>query len=387
PPTAESLWVVRVIPWMMEEEPELWKKAHKYLMLSAYLHSKLVGKYIDSISGQTGRMPLQYKKQKWDSRLGMKSQIFQIPKRMLYPIVPARTVLGKITKEASRASGISEGIPVIAAGSDKACETLGVGCVDSFTASVSLGSQATVQINTKDYFEVLKFIPPFPSVIPQYFSPEITVYRGFWMISWFKELFKSVEDEADEKEVSTEEIYNRKLNTIPAGSDGLLLQPFWGNEVKRPESRGAIIGFKENHSGLHIYKAIIEGIGFALREGIDKIEQKTKTDIQRIGISGGGSSSDEICQIMADIFNKPVHKVQTAETSALGAAICGFVGLGVYPDFPSGVDGMVRYERTYEPDPKTKEKYERLYQGIYVRIYGKLQALYKELEKIESGEQ
>ena len=72
---------------------------------------------------------------------------------------------------------------------------------------------------------------------------------------------------------------------IGPGSDGLVLQPYWGPSLDRPNSRGAIIGFSEKHTRLHLYRAIIEGIAYCLREGKERIEKKEKTKVFSYSIS------------------------------------------------------------------------------------------------------
>ncbi|QSX08950.1 FGGY-family carbohydrate kinase [Alkalibacter rhizosphaerae] len=370
--------------WLMENEKNVWKKVHKYVLLSTYLHYKITGKLVDSISAQTGHMPFNFKKQEWEGPFGLKGQIFQIPKKMLYPIHPAGTILGNVSESFAKDSGLAIGLPVLASGSDKACETLGTGCVDEKTASLSLGSQATIETASSRYYEVQPFIPPFPSAIPGIYNPEITVYRGFWMVSWFRDEFAFEEKLASEKMgIPAEELLNQRIDSIEPGSKGLMLQPFWGNELTRPESRGAIIGFSEEHTKYHIYRAILEGIGYALKEGLLKIEAKSKVEVEKISISGGGAQSDIICQMMADIFGRSIYKVQTSETSGLGAAICAFVGLGVYPDFETASKEMIRIVEGYVPDERKKSIYLDLYEGAYKRLYHRLKPIYMAMEKID----
>ncbi|MBF7097098.1 FGGY-family carbohydrate kinase [Alkalibacter mobilis] len=371
--------------WIMENEPDVWSKTNKYLMLSTYLIYELTGIAADSISAQTGHMPLNYKKQIWDNRWGLKGNIFQIPPKKLYPIYPAGTVVGGISKEAADKTGLREDMPLILAGSDKACETLGTGCQNEEIASVSLGSQATIETASSRYYEVQRFIPPFPSAIPGMYNPEINVYRGFWLVSWFKEQFG--EEELRESMLSgksPEEILNEKIRGIEPGSQGLILQPYWGNELKRPESRGAIIGFNEEHTKYHIYRAIIEGIGYALKEGMLKIEKKSGTEISKVAISGGGAQSDLICQIMSDIFDRRTYKVQTSETSGLGAAICAFVGLNEYRDFSHAIAEMVHISSEFYPDEGRKQIYQELYHKGYSKIYQRLKPVYVELERMQN---
>lgn len=369
--------------WIQENESEIWNNTYKYLLLSTYLIYKLVGRFVDTPSAQAGHMPFNYKKKKWDHSYGLKSNIFQIPKEKLYPLVEAGGLLGKITNKASIETGINEGLPLIASGSDKACETLGVGCLNETVASISLGSQATIETCTKRYFETIRFIPPFPGVIPDMYNPEINVYRGYWMISWFKKEFAFEEILLSKKmNTSPEDLLDKRLEEIPPGSEGLILQPYWGNEISKPESRGAIIGFHEGHTRLHIYRAIIEGVGYALLDGLNLIEKKSGVTIQRLALSGGGAKSSSIPQITANIFNRPVYTVQTTETSGLGAAIAAFVGIGIYNSFSDAVKHMVHETESYYPELSQVGIYQELYLKIYKNIYGKLKNLYHNMDEI-----
>ena len=369
--------------WVKKMEPEIWKQTERVVLLSGYLLFRMTGLYRDSDAAQAGKVPFNHKTRKWEPSFSIKGQIFQIPKEMLPELIEPGQKIGKITKRAASESAMPVGLPVIASASDKGCETIGSGCMDDRTASISLGSQASIQTTTKRYFEPLRYIPPFAAMIPGHFNPEIQVYKGYWMISWFEREFAEVETrEAKELGVSPESLLNKRLATVPAGSDGLILQPLWGAGVKKPEARGSILGFNDQHTRIHIYRAIIEGIGYALLEGAGQIEKKLGHPFTTIAISGGGSQSDVICQITANLFNLPVYRVQTHETSGLGAAIAGFVGIGVYETFEEAIAQMVHKTEWFEPDPKEAKTYHLLYQKIYQNTYKRLKPLYKELRQI-----
>ena len=148
------------------------------------------------------------------------------------------------------------------------------------------------------------------------------------MLKWFsKEFGRELIDEAKIQEMAVEEILNKGLEDVPAGCDGLMLQPYWGPGLARPLAKGAVIGFSDTITRNHFYRAIIEGIAFALKEGLQSIERSQRHKVKEIRISGGGSKSTAICQITADIFNLPVMKVQTEESTSLGAAIAVFVAM------------------------------------------------------------
>lgn len=368
--------------WIKENEPEIWKRTYKYLLLPQYLNYRFIGEYVESDAGTVGHIPFDYKARAYDSKIGIKRQIFQIELDKLANVKPTTSVLGYITKEMADLTGLKEDLPLIASGSDKACETVGVGCTEEGSASVSLGSQVTIQVTTPRYYELTKFVPPFDSIIPDMFNPEMILYRGFWLVTWFinefgyKEMSFSRENEED-----IYDIMDEKLEEIPAGSDGLILQPYWGQDILRPEAKGSILGFNDRHTRIHIYRAIIEGIGYTLKEGIEKIEKVSKVPVEKIALSGGGSNSDVICQILCDIIAKPCYAIQTHEASGLGAAMAAFVGLEKFSDFSEAKAAMVRETRHFIPNADNSVKYEQLY-AVYRKIYKNVKKLYRELDEI-----
>ncbi|MCD6267920.1 MAG: carbohydrate kinase, partial [Thermotogaceae bacterium] len=172
------------------------------------------------------------------------------------------------------------------------------------------------------------------------------------------------------------------LKEVPAGSLGLIVQPYWTPGLKMPEAKGAMIGFGSAHRKPHMYKAIIEGLGFALLEGLRKIEKRGKIKVKEIMIAGGASQSTEICQIVTDIFNLPAYRGETHETAGLGSTIPVFVGLGVHKTFEEAVSKMVRYRDKFEPDPENARLYRRIFEEVYSRMYSKLKPLYKKIREI-----
>ncbi len=203
------------------------------------------------------------------------------------------------------------------------------------------------------------------------------------MISWFKKEFASRELlEAQERQITPEELLNELLVQIPPGSHGLMLQPYWGAAFKQPEAKGAIIGFGDVHTRAHIYRSIIEGINYALIDGAERIEKKSQRRIERLMVSGGGSQSDIICQITADMFGRPLCKGVTYEASGLGAAICCFVGLGAFPSYEEAVVHMVHHAKVFEPNPAHTEIYSKLFARVYKKIYKRLRVLYTEIQDI-----
>lgn len=369
--------------WIREFEPENWDKTAHYIMVSGWLTLMLTDNLVDAIASQIGHVPFDYKAKRWMGKNHIKACITEVESYKLPPLQDTGTVLGTISETASAMTGLTEGLPVIATGSDKGCETLGTGCISDDCASLSFGTTSTVQLSLDRYVEPQQFLPAYPAVMPGMYNPEIEIYRGFWMITWFKQEFASREmDHALSTGIPVEQLLDEQLYRIPPGSDGLMLQPYWGPGLKNPEAKGCIIGFSDYHSRAHLYRAIIEGINYGLIDGLETVERRAHTKISRLTVSGGGAQSDPACQITADMFGLPVQRVQTCETSGLGSALATFVGLGSFPTYQAAVDSMIRYERTFTPSKENHEIYRKLYEQVYKELYAKLQPLYRRLRNI-----
>ena len=373
--------------WLKENEPETWNKTYKYVNISTYLIYKLTGLLVDSAASLTGHYPINFKKKKWYKEGALKGRIFGIPNRMLPDIKQPGEVLGTISDAVAEECGLPKGIKVIATGSDKACETVGLGALSRDIGAISYGTASTIEVSNQKYHEPEKFLPAYPAAVPGWYNMDVQIYRGYWMLTWFSREFASeLVNEAKIQEMAVEEILNSKLSTIPPGSDGLVLQPYWGPGLSRPLAKGAIIGFSDVHTMVHLYRAIIEGIAYALREGLESIEKSQKHKIKSIMISGGGSQSDAICQITSDIFGLPVSRVQTFETTSLGAAIATFVGLGEFKSVEEAMQSMSRITSTFTPDEKAHKQYNYLYKKAYVKMFPQLKDIYKDLKKYDKKE-
>ncbi len=369
--------------WIMQNQPRIWENTHKYLQVSGFLNHRLTGNFSDSIASQIGYLPFDYKKQAWAKDYQLSRKLFPIEKDKLPLLIKPGEMLGRITAKAERQCGLKKGIPVIACGSDKGCETLGAGVVTPDMASLSFGTTATVQTLSEKYIEPLQYLPAYPASVPDFYNPEIEIFRGFWMISWFKKQFAHKEvEQAGKLGIPAEEVLNQCLKRTSPGAMGLVVQPYWGAGLDHPDAKGAMIGFGDVHTKDHIYRAVIEGLGFALWEGMEIIQRKTGARIEKAAVSGGASQSDEICRITADIFNLPMVKGRTHETSGLGAAILVAKGLGWFTTLGEAVDNMVGVQKIFEPDPGRAKIYKALYSRVYSRMYSALKPLYSHIKDI-----
>lgn len=373
--------------WVQENEPESWEKTKHYVPLTTYWNYRLTGQLKDSDSNVIGHYPINFKKGKRYGKHHYRTHCFQIPLEKLCDLVPCGETIGVITKEASIETGIPEGVKLIASGTDKTCEVLGNGVLKNTEAAISYGTACCIDVPSRKYREPEPFLPAYKAPVKDMYDLEVQIYRGYWMLKWFIQEFAAREKvQARINSLSVEDLLDSKILNIEPGCNGLVLQPYWGPGLRRPLARGAIIGFSDSHTKYHIYRAIIEGITFALREGMESIQSSTHRKVKSLVVSGGGSKNDIVAQITADIFNLPVKKTETFESCTIGAAMSGFIAEGVFKTPEEAKASMVRYVKEFTPNPKAAEKYEELYKMVYKKLYPKLNKQYGKLKEFSNDE-
>jgi sugar (pentulose or hexulose) kinase len=373
------------VNWFSQHAPALWENTHKFVLLSGYLNWRLTGRHADSVGSQVAYLPFDYKRHAWAAPRDWKWQALAVRPDQLPELVPVGETLGVVTPEAAEATGIPAGLPVIAAAADKACEILGAGALQPHIGALSYGTTATINVTLPRYIEATPLLPAYPAALPAHYSSEVSIFRGYWMVHWFKENFGELEKRAAAQGGGTPEaLFDALVGTVPPGSLGLMLQPYWTPGVRSPgpDAKGAVIGFGDVHNRAHLYRAILEGIAYGLRDGKERIEKRAKLTLTELRVSGGGSQSDAAMQLTADIFKLPAARPHLYETSGLGAAIDCAVGLGLHPDFASAVAAMTRPGRVFAPDPQNVAIYDALYDKVYRRMYAQLAPLYAEIQRI-----
>ena len=284
--------------WLKENEPEIWDKTFKYVNISTYLTYLLTGNLVDSAASVTGHYPIYFKKRTWYKEGALKGRIFGIPNRMLPELKQPGDCLGTIKDEIADQCGLPHGIKVYATGSDKACETVGLGALSKDIGAISYGTASTIEVSNQKYHEPEKFLPAYPAAVPNWYNMDVQIYRGYWMLTWFsREFAPELVNEAKIQEMAVEELLNSKLWTIPPGSDGLVLQPYWGPGLSRPLAKGAY--YKEYLSAFFLLILLYANYLFFVPEFFQKRRYFLFFILALAGILG--SSSMEMLLVLPNI--------------------------------------------------------------------------------------
>jgi sugar (pentulose or hexulose) kinase len=368
--------------WLKVFEPENYNRTYIFLTISSHIFHALTNQFKDSTS-IVGLFPLDFKGLRWHP-WKVVYKLFGVERDKLPPLVPPAEIAGRVSEEGAQSFGVPQGLPVIIGAGDKQSELLGAGAISNDIAEISYGTAAVIESPCIKYVEHPKMdFFTFGAAIPNQWVFEGFVGRGYWMVSWFRREFaKHEEEEAAKLGIEPEDLLNRKMEEIPPGSMGLILQPYWHPRENDPPSKGAIIGFSGEHTKMHIYRAIVEGIAYELRKLGEIMEKHSGSKFRELRVGGGGSKSDEIMQITADIFNLPTCRMHTSNLSALGAAIDAAVALKIYDSFREAISNMVRIKQTFTPREENAKIYDRLFNEVYKKVYPALSPLHNKIAEI-----
>jgi sugar (pentulose or hexulose) kinase len=373
------------VNWFKFNMPEVYEKAAKYLGVSGYIGYKLTGGFYESISSSMG---WPYDVINWTSfKEDVEIEAVGMRRDQLAEPVLAGTVIGNITPEAAAATGLPEGCPVSAGAADKQCELLGAGAVKHGQAYITLGTLSGLDIVCSEY----KPAPDFSyftylSAIPKLYNYESMASKGFWLVSWFRDNFGSgLLSEAAAAGISVEALLDREAESVSAGSEGLVVLPDWAPSALRPSGKGIYLGFDDRHQRKHMFRSLVEGIMLQIKLGTAKMVDYLGLSINELYIGGGGSKSNFTAQVIADMFNVPVHRTRESENCSLGVAMCGAVGAGLYPDLAAAMEGMGKKYDDFLPNPAHYELYDALSERVVQKLYPALENILKDLAELTSS--
>ncbi len=338
---------------------------------TGYLTVRMTGAFKDTAANYEGVYgPFDKKEWKWSDNPA-DYEPYNIKRENLFDLVMPGEVLGYVTKEASQATLLPEGCPVIATANDKAAEGLGAGIRDDGSCLVSLGTyiggmmRGNVYTETSvDYWSNLSAIPH-----EYLYETSVGIRRGMWSVSWFKELLGDpMEEKAQSLDVSVEQLLEEEAKQIAPGSEGLITVGEFLAPNALPYRKAMFIGFDGRHKRAHMYRSILESIAMTMKMSVDAMCKELDMQPTQVIVSGGGSNSPLFMQIFADVFGIRSVRNVVNNAAGLGAAINAAVGVGAYPDYETAMEHMVRIRDGFEPNLEHTKTYDQIINTIYKDI-------------------
>jgi sugar (pentulose or hexulose) kinase len=345
---------------------------------SGYVTHRLTGEFRDTAANYQGMWPIDTDTWRWADTSSDRYAATGMQRSQLLDLVDPGGVLGHLTEAAAAATGLPVGLPVVATANDKAVEALGCGLLEPSTLLVSLGTYiASMSVGSSNVTDASSFWSNFGSEPGLYLYESGGIRRGMWTVSWFRDLLGSAyADVAAAAGERPEDCLNREAADVPAGSDGLLTVLDWLAPDDASFRKGTILGFDGRQGRAHVYRSILEGIAMTMRDRADAMGTELGIGYERVVVSGGGSSSDLMMQIVADVFQLPSVRVVGDSAAGRGAAICAAVATRVHPSFEAAVAAMVVERDVTPPQPGKAAVYDAL-RAVHADVTAQTDAIYR----------
>jgi sugar (pentulose or hexulose) kinase len=336
---------------------------------TGYLTHRLTGETKDTRSNYVGPWPIDPETLEWYEP-GELFDSYTTPREMLFELIDPSSVLGTVTGEASRATGIPAGLPVVSTSNDKAVEGLGAGLVNDGTVLVSLGTYITsMMVGTEYNPNSVNYWSNPGAVRGEFLYESSGIRRGMATVTWIKEMLGSdFTREAEKRGLSTEAYLNILAAEVPVGCDGLYTVLNWLARPSHLHERGMMIGFNSTHKGPHMFRSVLEGIALTMKNHAQAMCDELGNELKSIVVSGGGSNGQLFMQIFADVFGVPAHRNIVNGSASMGAAICAALALGVYKDRQEAIDHMVQRRDTFAPIEENVVLYDKINNEVYKDI-------------------
>ena len=360
------------IIWLKEERPEVYQSADRILDVNGYLKYRCTGKMVTELSGASG-YGFDLKKKTWLSVLPLAG----IDMKKLPPLVKSTDLVGTLTPEAARETGLLETTPVFGGCDDVQSAAVGSGQCEDGDVHVYLGTSAWVAAATKtgDSFK-------HGAAAIQSADPGMNLIAGITEsaganIEWIRDQFFR-----HEKEKYGAGVFNymdEVIAAVPPGSDGLICTPWMLGErcpVSSTTTRATLFNITMVHTREHLMRAVYEGIAYNIRWILQNFCKDYNIACDNIRIIGGGALDKGWMQILSDITGRNISVVENPRNAgAVGAAVVALIGLGELPDFASAKK-FVRVSAVFEPNPANKAVYDALF-SQYQQLYHSLAGVYE----------
>ena len=347
--------------WFREEYPEIYNRTCHFLQSNSFIAYRLTGVLSQDISQLYGLQFFNLRSLQPDGALAHE---LGIDPSLIPGVYACDQIIGGISGEASRLTGLKEGTPVVAGGLDAACGTLGAGVYLPEQTQEQGGQAGGMSICLKEALAHKSLILS-PHVVPDRYLLQGGTVGGGGALKWFRQELgegRSFDDLTAEAE------------KIPAGSDGVVFLPYMAGErspIWNPDAKGVFYGLGYDKTRGHMIRAVLEGVAFALEHNL-RVAKEAGAKVSIMNAMGGASNSALWTQIKSDVTGKPIQVPASDTATTLGAAILAGIGCGLYESYQEAVEKTVKITKSYEPDQSNHEIYQKRME-LYLELYRNLE--------------
>lgn len=354
------------ILWMKNNEPENFEKIEKIMLPKDYLAYKLSNTFCTDVSDASGMLLFDVKNKCWSTEM---MEICGVKESQLPKIYESYEVVGNLTKEVAEEIGLSENVKIIAGAGDNAAAAIGTATVGDGMCNISLGTSGTVFIASEKFgVDDNNSLHSFAHADGNYHLMGCMLSAASCNKWWIEEILQTKD-------------YNNELNNIKnLGKNKVFFLPYLMGERSphnNPDARGCFIGMSMDTTRREMSQAVLEGVAFALRDSFE-VAKSLGIEINSTKICGGGAKSKIWVEIIANVLNIDVEKIDVEEGPALGAAMLAAVGCKEFESVKDATNKIVKVVNTVKPNPELVSLYDGAY-NKFKQIYPTVKDLYKEL--------
>ena len=359
--------------WLRDEEPANLARVARVLLPKDLVRLRLTGEAATDAADASGTLFMDLRARTWSREV---LEALDVPLDWLPRIAEGPEITGTVRDEVASALGLPLGVPVAAGGGDNAAAAIGTAITRAGSMSSSIGTSGVLFAHADEAaVDPSGRIHAFAHSVPGgYCDLAVTLSAG-GSLRWWRDTTSS----------SYEELV-AEAETVSAGSEGLVFLPYLTGERTPhldPHATGAFVGLTARHARGHMTRALMEGVVFALRDGLE-IMRGLGVDAETVRAIGGGASADLWLQLQADIYGAPVERLAVEEGAAYGAALLGHVTAGTFADVAEATSVVRVLPDVTEPDPSRMAAYTDVY-DVFRSLYGPLRDGMHRLSDLAAG--
>ena len=351
--------------WFKEEHPKVFAKTDKFLQSNSYIGYKLTGVMSQDYSQGYGVHFFDIKTRTYDAQLAeeLGLSVDLVPK-----LYQCHEVIGKVTKEAAKLTGLKVGTKVVAGGLDAACGTLGAGVFKKGQTQEQGGQAGGMSICIEEAKAHSQLILG-THVVPGLWLLQGGTVGGGGVLRWFQREFGEGQSFSE---------LTALAKSIPAGSEGVMFLPYMAGErspIWDPDAKGVYYGLGFDKTKGHMVRASLEGVAYALEHNLQTAKE-AGVEVDEMMAMGGAANSILWTQIKADVTGKTIKVPASDTATTLGACILAGVGVGLYEDFEDAVKNTIQINRVQQPNNEKHEQYQES-MNLYLELYDNLKETFK----------
>jgi xylulokinase len=369
------------LAWLARHEPAVLRDAVHVGDVQAYLAWRLTGRWATSHASADTLGLFDLERMEWSAEL---LELAGVRVEQLPDLVAPGEQIGTIARDLAGTLGLPAAIPLVSGMGDGQAAGLGLGATVPGVAYLNLGTSMVLGVQSEEYL----WDPAFRTLAgirPGTFTLETVLNAAAYVATWCREQFGESGvgsgDSANRTNKAAGAGLEAAAGRLPIGAEGLLTLPYW-NAAQTPHwdplARGAVVGWHGRHTPAHLYRSILEGVGFELRLHLGQLEKVTGQRVESIRAVGGGARSPLWIRVITDIIGRPVLVCGEPEVSAAGAATLAWEFLGGGSARGQGTRPADPPGRPVLPVPGSAAGYDALY-AVYRRMYPALRTLFPDL--------